>query len=83
MSKGLWFEVKILPRKEVLDVEGRAIAETLKTNGKPVKECRFGKCIHLLIQEESEEEARKKAKDMAESVLHNPLIETYEIKVLQ
>lgn len=82
MSKGTWFEVKILPRPEILDVQGRAVMKTLEQNGKPVKSCRVGKCIRLHISDENSKTAEEKANDIAKTILHNPLIETYELKVI-
>ena len=58
----LWVEVKVLPRPEVLDVQGRAIVQTLEQNGKAVKECRYGKCIRLQVEAENPESAKEKVK---------------------
>ena len=76
-----WLEVKILPRLDILDVEGRAILESLKQNEKNLKDCRFGKVLRLLITAEDEKAAEKKVRGMIESTL-NPLIESYEIAPL-
>ena len=75
--------VRILPRADVLDVQGRAIAETLKRRGHSIEECHYGKYIRLEINEENKEEALKKAKEMTESVLCNSLVENYELEVLE
>ena len=82
MEQGIWIEVKIMPRKEILDVEGRAVMNTLKQNGKPVEDCRVGKCIRLFIKEQDSEKAKAKAKEIAETLLHNPLTETFELSLL-
>ena len=74
--------VKILPKKEVLDVQGRAIAETLKRQGNLIEECQYGKYIKLTINTSDKTEALKKAKEMAESVLCNSLVEHYDLEVL-
>ncbi|MGE4132979.1 MAG: phosphoribosylformylglycinamidine synthase subunit PurS [Bdellovibrionales bacterium] len=75
--------VKILPREEVLDTQGRAVEGTLKAHGKAVEHCRVGKYIQLDIQESDEGKAMAKAKEIAEFVLYNPLIETYELEPLK
>ena len=75
--------VRILPRTDVLDVQGRAIAETLKRRGHSIEECHYGKYIRLEINGENKEEALKKATEMAESVLCNSLVENYELEVLE
>ena len=77
-----WVEVQIMPRPEILDVEGRAIMKTLTQSEKQVEDCRFGKCIRLLIQENDPKKVIEKANQLAKTVLHNPLTETYEVKIL-
>ena len=77
----IWLEVKILPRLDILDVEGRAILESLKQSETNLKDCRFGKVLRLLITAEDEKTAKKKAKRMIEAAL-NPLIETCEINAV-
>ena len=74
--------VKILPKKEVLDVKGRAIAETLKRQGHSLEKCHYGKLLILSIKTNNPQTALKKAKEMAQSVLCNKLVEDYELEVL-
>lgn len=73
--------VKILPKKEVLDVQGRAIADTLKRQGRAIKDCQYGKFIRLTIHTDDQESALNEAKKIAESVLCNSLVETYELEI--
>lgn len=80
--KEICVEVKILPKPEILDVQGRAVVQTLKQNGKPIQDCRYGKCIHLQLKAEDERSAMDQAQKIAELVLYNPLTETYEMKVI-
>ena len=75
--------VKILPRKEVLDTQGRAVEQMLKSNGKGVGACKVGKYIELEIEAQSSEEAEKKVRDLAEYVLYNPLVENYEVEIYE
>lgn len=86
MKKEIWVELKILPKKEILDVQGRALAQILKQNEKPVQECRYGKCIQLLMDidnsKESYDQVIHQAKEIAKYVLFNPLIENCEVKVM-
>lgn len=74
--------VKILPRLEVLDTQGRTVAASLQQNGKELKECRIGKYIELDLNTQIKEEALKQAQEITEFVLYNPLIESYEIEIL-
>jgi phosphoribosylformylglycinamidine synthase len=71
--------VKVLPKKDVLDSEGRAVERTLKQHGKDLVSLRVGKYIELEINESSKEKALLKAQEITEFVLYNPLTETYEL----
>lgn len=73
------FFVRVMPRDVILDTQGRAVEQTLKLNHLSVESVRVGRLVELEI-EGSEGEARKKAEDIAKFVLHNPLIETFEIE---
>ena len=75
--------VKILPKNEVLDSQGRAVEATLRNHGRGVGQCRVGKYVQLDIDESNEVKALAKAKDIAEFVLYNPLIETFELEVVK
>ena len=75
--------VKILPKNEVLDTQGRAVESTLKAHGKGVGQARVGKYVQLDIAENDEAKALSKAKEIAEFVLYNPLIETFELEVVK
>jgi phosphoribosylformylglycinamidine synthase len=75
--------VKILPKNEVLDTQGRAVEGTLKSHNKPVSQARVGKYVQLDISESDQVKALAKAKEITEFVLYNPLIENYELEVLK
>lgn len=68
-----------MPREVILDTQGRAVEQTLKTHLHPVDHCRVGKFIELDVPASSEAEGRELVQKMTEFVLYNPLIETYEI----
>lgn len=72
-----------MPRPEVLDSQGRAVADTLKDHGQPVSACRVGKYIEIDVAASGKEEALSQVKKLAEFVLFNPLIETYQLEVLE
>lgn len=74
--------VKILPKKEVLDSQGRAVEKTLKQNSRDVMSCRVGKYVILEFEETDSQKALEKAKSISQFVLHNPLIESFELEVL-
>lgn len=75
--------VKVKPRKEVLDSSGRAVFSLLKSRGFPVSACHFGKYLELDINETNKEKALDIAKKAAHDVLHNPLIESFEMEILK
>ena len=74
--------VKVLPRKEVLDTQGRAVENTLRQNGKKLNAVQVGRYVILDLPESDEGKAMSMAKEMAEHVLYNPLIESYELERL-
>jgi phosphoribosylformylglycinamidine synthase subunit PurS len=74
--------VKIMPRLEVLDTQGRAVEKTLEQHGRKVTSARVGKYVELQVGETNQEAALKKAREIAEFTLYNPLIETFELEVV-
>jgi len=74
--------IRILPGKEVLDVQGRAIAEALLKKKYPVKSCTYGKFLKLSLDVDEPREALKVAREMAQSILCNSLVESYDLEIL-
>ena len=74
--------IRVMPKLEVLDSQGRAVEQTLKNNGKEVDQCRVGKYVELEIAEADKDKAMAKAHEIAEFVLCNPLTENYEVEFL-
>jgi phosphoribosylformylglycinamidine synthase subunit PurS len=74
--------VRVLPRKEVLDTQGRAVENTLRQNGRKLNACQVGRYVVLDLPEADGEKAMSQAREMAELVLYNPLIETFELEKL-
>lgn len=74
--------VKVMPRKEVLDTQGRAVENTLRQHGRRLNTCQVGRYVVLDLPETDEKAALTHAREMAELVLHNPLIETFELERL-
>lgn len=73
---------KILLKKEVLDSRGRAILKILEKENLQVQDCRYGKYIELTIDTKNSQEALKRAEKLAQNILHNPLVESFELEVL-
>ncbi len=74
--------VRIMPRAEVLDTQGRAVAMTVKSKGFQVLDCKVGKYVIVQLEGESREHARAQATKIAEDILCNTLIETFQIEEL-
>ncbi|NQZ01242.1 MAG: phosphoribosylformylglycinamidine synthase subunit PurS [Bdellovibrionales bacterium] len=76
--------VKILPRTEVLDSQGRAVEKTLSHHGfENLSGCRVGKYVTLNIKADNEDSALKEAEKVSEFVLYNPLIESFEMEIVK
>lgn len=74
--------LKVMPRLEVLDSQGRAVQQSLSASGFPVTDCKIGKYIVLEVNAQNIADAKQKVQEMAEYVLYNPLIETFEVDQL-
>ncbi|MCB9026550.1 MAG: phosphoribosylformylglycinamidine synthase subunit PurS [Bdellovibrionaceae bacterium] len=72
--------VKVLPRKEILDTQGRAVESVLHQQGQEGVNCRIGKYIELEVPGQNKEEVSAQVKKMVNNLLYNPLIETYELE---
>ncbi|MFN3471627.1 MAG: phosphoribosylformylglycinamidine synthase subunit PurS [Aquificaceae bacterium] len=66
--------VLILPKRGLLDPEGRAVREMLLDEGFPVKEVKVGKVVELELERETD------IKTMVEKYLINPLVEEYIVE---
>ena len=76
--------VKVLPKPEVLDKQGRAVQDRLQNQSqrKILSNCRVGKWIELEFDSTDKESVLKQAEEMAKKLLHNPLIENFELEIL-
>ncbi len=76
------FRVIVMPRKDLLDPQGRAVKGVISEMGIKVKDVRVGKVIEVTIEEKNEEEAWKIIKELSTKVFSNPIIEDYTIERL-
>jgi len=75
--------VDVMLKAGVLDPQGKAISRALGSLGfDGVGEVRVGKSILLDLTEKDEAKATAAAKDMAEKLLANLVIEDYKVTVL-
>ncbi len=73
-------EIKVYPKKEVLDPVGETIKKALRRLGVDVESVRAGKLFTIEMPEKlSKEELYLEADRMCKELLANPLIEEYEV----
>jgi len=70
-----------MPREVILDTQGRAIEQTLRLNNLAAQSCRVGRFVELTL-DGSSDVSKQQADKIAKFVLHNPLLETYELIAL-
>jgi phosphoribosylformylglycinamidine synthase len=75
-------QVKVMPLKDLLDPQGKAVMGGLQNLGlHNVADVRIGKHIDLRIEANSKEEALAAAEDAAKKLLANPVMEVFELSV--
>jgi len=76
--------VTVMPKDGVLDPQGKAIARALASLGfSGVGEVRAGKVIELELAASEPARARAEAEEMARKLLANPVIERFEVELVQ
>lgn len=72
--------VHIVPRKGLLDPQGKAVADALHALGfNDVEDTRIGRHIVLDVKAESAAAAESSVKAMCDKLLANPVTENYQI----
>lgn len=75
-------EIKIMPLKELLDPQGKAVLGGLSNLGiKSVGDVRIGKHIQLQIEADSKEEAKSIAEEASKKLLANQVMEEFTISI--
>lgn len=75
-------QVKVMPLKELLDPQGKAVVSGLQNLGlKNISDVRIGKNITLQVDAATEEEALAAADEAAKKLLANQVMEYYEVAV--
>ncbi|MEO6695648.1 MAG: phosphoribosylformylglycinamidine synthase subunit PurS [Ignavibacteria bacterium] len=76
-------KINISIRKTILDPQGKAVEQSLKSLGfDSVEETRIGKYIELKINSQTKEEAERITKDACNKLLANPVMEDYSFEVI-
>jgi len=75
-------QIKVMPLKELLDPQGKAVMGGLQNLGiSNVEDVRIGKNITLQVNAESAEKAKQIAEDASKKLLSNPVMEYFEVSV--
>jgi len=73
--------VHIVPRRGILDPQGKAVADALQTLGfAAVRDVHVGRYIVLEMDAADESSAQTSAREMCERLLANPVTEDFEIE---
>ena len=74
-------QIKVMPLKELLDPQGKAVMGGLKNLGlNGVEDVRIGKNIQLQVSANSPEGAKKIAEEASKKLLANPVMEYFELE---
>ena len=76
-------EIRVYPRHDVLDPQGKAIAAALTRLGhRSVVDVRAGKVFFVEVDGSDAAQIENDAKKMAEELLANTVIEGYDVRVV-
>jgi phosphoribosylformylglycinamidine synthase len=77
-------EIDIMPLKEILDPQGKAVMLGLGHLGiEKVKNVRIGKHLTIELEAETETEAKEKVEVACKKLLANPIMESYSYTIKQ
>ena len=75
-------EIDIMPLKELLDPQGKAVTSSMKNIGIPeIHNVRIGKHISLEIDAASEEDAKEMVNNACQKLLANQIMEDYKFTI--
>ena len=77
-------EIDVMPKKEILDPQGKAVTGSMKNLGlAEIQNVRIGKHITLEIEADSAETAHAKVDQACKNLLANLIMESYTFTVKQ
>lgn len=75
-------EINIMPHKELLDPQGKAVVNNLKhLDLSGVADVRIGRHVTMALEAASDAEARQKVETACEKLLANVIMETYSYEL--
>ncbi|MCC6546145.1 phosphoribosylformylglycinamidine synthase subunit PurS [Candidatus Sumerlaeota bacterium] len=69
--------IHVMLKRDVADVQGIAIQQSLSRHGSPVREVKAGKYFEIELDCADEAIARAKVEELANGTFANPVIERY------
>jgi len=75
--------VLVRPKQGILDPQGEAVENSLRQLGFAVGAARVGRVVDLEVDASDPAAARAEVERMCERLLANPLIESYDIVVME
>ena len=73
--------INIMPKKALLDPQGKAVKNALSSLDLKVEDVRIGKSINVVIKAETKELAISKIESACEKLLINQITEEYSYKI--
>ena len=75
-------EIDVMPHKELLDPQGKAVAASLqKLDFESVEDVRIGRHITIKIKAKTKEEASKHVEEACKKLLANTIMEGYKFEL--
>ena len=75
-------EIDVMPKKEILDPQGKAVTGSMKNLGlSEIHNIRIGKHITLEIEADSAETAHNKVDQAGKNLLANLIMESYSFRI--
>ncbi len=75
-------QIKVMPLKELLDPQGKAVMVGLENLGlSGVEDVRIGKNITLQVNADSPDKAKAIAEEASKKLLANPVMEYFEVSI--
>ena len=74
-------EISIMPKKALLDPQGKAVKNALSSLELKVEDVRIGKNISIIVEAETEKLAISKIEEACKKLLVNQITEEYSYKI--
>jgi len=75
-------EIDIMPHRELLDPQGKAVVNNMKhLDLSGIQDVRIGRHVSMMLEANSETEAREKVDTACKKLLANLIMETYSFSI--